>query len=180
MTKWPNNTWAPRLVTTVSLLFLGILCHDCKPSGGCKVGEPNCHCPPGGSCTQDCATGKGCSLFCSNQNQQCTLRGANECFMACQGSRECTTACGADSVVACQGVSGLCRATVGPASRVSCENAALCEVKCSGDCDIDCRGSHCRVKCTDPTRCNVLCDKDRFSRVCPDGATKVCDEPCPP
>jgi hypothetical protein len=79
-------------------------------------------------------------------------------------------------MVACQHVAGNCTAQVGDGSRVHCEGAALCDVTCTGACDVDCPGGRCRVHCAPGTSCTLSGDSPV---TCPDGLTRVNGLPCP-
>ena len=154
-------------------------CRSSAGSGaGCKPGEPFCWCPAGASCSQTC-TGPSCALFCANGNAACTLHGGDGCSASCQNAQTCSATCGKASTVACQYVKGTCTATVGEASRVHCEGAALCDITCTGACNVDCPGGHCRVHCADPATCSLSCDKaGPAGAACADPAIKVCSASC--
>jgi hypothetical protein len=59
---------------------------------------------------------------------------------------------------------------------VHCEGAAECDVACSGGCDVDCPGGHCRVTCTDLATCRLACGGAETT--CADGHTKTCGVAC--
>ena len=165
----------------VAMLVACVLLAACRSKvAGCKAGEPFCYCARGASCTQTCGATPRCALHCANENGICTLTGGDESNVACQGSLECRVESGARSMVACQGVTKRCAATVGDGSQVHCEGAAMCEIACTGACDVDCPGGHCRVRCADPKTCNVQCGKSSTSRdeACVDPTVKVCGASC--
>jgi len=96
--------------------------------------------------------------------------------MSCQNAGTCTSTCGKGSTIACQYVKASCTTTVGDGSRVHCEGAALCDVTCTGACDVDCPDGHCRVRCPRGAACSLAGDA---AVTCPDGVTRVNGLPCP-
>lgn len=63
---------------------------------------------------------------------------------------------------------------MGPASKVTCNGSATCDVTCSaGTCDVTCADS-AKCTCTGGT-CNVTCGT--ATRSCPDGKV-VCNTNC--
>jgi hypothetical protein len=162
----------------LALAQILVLALGCRSRGVCKPGEPFCWCPAGATCTQECS-GPTCALYCANGDSTCTLRGGDRATASCQNAQSCAATAGRGSMVACQHVKGSCTATVGDGSRVHCEGAALCDVKCTGDCDVDCPDGHCRVRCADPSRCRVACGGlTGGGATCPDGTTRTCDASC--
>jgi hypothetical protein len=153
-------------------------------SEGCESSpDPNtddCYCPQGGSCSMTCpSTEASCTMDCANGNTSCSLIGADDCSALCQNAVDCTVECQANAVVACQGVSGTCTATVGDGGIVHCEGAHLCDLTCTGSCAVDCPDGTCKVACTDPATCTLTCDKGgAAATTCPDGMTKVCGAGC--
>jgi hypothetical protein len=158
--------------------LVGLLVAGCRSAGGCKANDPFCWCPAGASCTQSCS-GAGCALYCANGNGACALHGGDRCTASCQDARTCSATCGHGSTIACQRVKTSCVATVGEASHVHCGGAALCDITCTGACDVDCPGGHCRVHGSAGAAVDLSCDKEGAATVCPDGVTRTCGIGCP-
>jgi hypothetical protein len=157
-----------------SLLLLLAGCH--ASSSPCKAGKPFCYCPKGATCEQTCS-GPDCALQCANGDSTCTLHGGDGANALCQNAHECNVTAGQSSMVACQYIRGTCKATVGNGSKVHCEGATLCDVTCTGACDVDCpSGGKCKVACADPAGCNLSC---AGMTTCPDGKTLTCGVACP-
>jgi hypothetical protein len=173
----------------ICVLALGLMgCSDeglmCSPVTNATL---SCICPTGGgSCFLECDEDiEHCGLACNPswseeiREQPCTVEAAHSCNMLCQSGVDCSATCGDDSLIACQFTKGRCEASVGDNADVRCESAEFCDIECLGSCWVGCWDGNCRVRCTNPEECLVICSKTEEATLCPDGETKVCAMECP-
>lgn len=126
-----------------------------------------------GTCTCDEET-RTCS--CAG-GTTCTIEGAENVTLTCDGNAACDLSCGVDCHVICPGTTG-CVAEIGDDSTGECQGTAECDFTCLGDCQITCSGTpQCTVRCRDGFECTILaCDGDVTD--CGDGI-QVCRTTCP-
>jgi hypothetical protein len=147
--------------------------------------DERCVCEGTPLCLGECAE-PGCNLEC-HSGDRCEVSCGDDCLHACHDVTRCATSCGDGCALSCARVSS-CDIDSGIASDLHCEDASNCAfvvgpestVSCQrvGDCNVLCDGP-CRVSCESVGNCDVFCtDHDAPADVCPDGRTRVCDEPC--
>ena len=164
--------WRRRLsVEILSLVLLGsvgAVLVTCNDDGG-NVEVLECI----GTCTCDQDT-RTCS--CAG-GTTCTIEGAENVTLVCEGNASCDLACGVGCHVICPGTTG-CTAEIGDDGTAECQGTAECDYTCLGDCQVTCSGSpQCIVRCADGYACTILACDGQITE-CGDGI-QACRTTCP-
>jgi hypothetical protein len=136
---------------------------DLRPDSGppapiaCGSGASGCSCS-GTQCScgnkQDCTfTGMGCdraggscTMLCHLQNR-CTGQCLHSCHLECYNNSNCEFTMGDGAEAEIEGTGAVGILTVGPSSRVKCENGASCSITCTGSCSLECENARCNLRC---------------------------------
>jgi len=121
----------------------------------CSAESPSCLCS-GSLCScarlkwcqftgSVCTPGSQCGFLCHN-GSRCEGQCQHDCKLECEHESTCTMTMGDHSYA--EGESSVLTVTVGPVSKVHCENNATCHVTCTGSCTLECQsGARCDLRC---------------------------------
>jgi hypothetical protein len=117
---------------------------------GCSCSGTQCSCGNKQSCTftgMGCdRPGGSCTMLCHLQNR-CTGQCLHSCRLECYNDSNCAFTMGDNAEVEIEGKAAVATLTVGPGSRVKCENGAVCTITCTGTCSLECEGARCNLTC---------------------------------